>query len=120
MVRGCSLISPHLVRVPSEDSPEVTYTVDTVLGKCECIIGSNGAPCKHQFVVWASLKMKNTNFMPFFCKEERVRFAEIAIGDSALEDLTLFDDLRLNTDIQVATLQELNSIDVAYLDTDAR
>ena len=64
--------------------------------------------------------MKNPNFMPFFCKEERVRFAEIAIGHSALEDIALFDDLRLNTDIQVATLQELNTIDVVYLDTDAR
>ena len=119
MVRGCKLLSPNLVQVASEDSPELLYTVDTVLGKCECIIGSNGAPCKHQFVVWASLKMAIPNFMPFFCKEERMRFAEIAIGDAALEDPTLFDNLRLNTDIQVAALEELNTIDI-YLDTDVR
>ena len=66
---------------------------------------------KHQFVVWASLKISVPNFMPFFSKEERMRFARIAIGDAALEDPSLFDDLR-NTDIQIHALQELEIMQI--------
>ena len=112
MVKGSSLIGLNLVKVPSESSPGVHYEVDTLLGKCECTIGSSGAPCKHQFVVWASLKISVPNFMPFFSKEERMRFARIAIGDAALEDPSLFDDLR-NTDIQIHALQELEIMQIS-------
>ena len=107
MVNGSLLIGLNLIKVPSEESPDIAYVVDTVLGKCECIIGKSGAPCKHQFVVWATMKRSCPNFMPFFCKEERMRFAEIAIGDDAHDDPSLFDDLRINADIQVDALQEL-------------
>lgn len=121
MVRGCTLIDKNLVKVPSEETPNLTYIVDTVMGKCECSVGSTGAPCKHQFIVWASLKMGSTNFMPFFCKEERMRFAEIAIGEAAHQDATLFDDLRVkHYDIQVSTVENLSTLDILNPDEDLR
>ena len=110
MVNGLALVGLNQIKVPSEDDPNVCYIVDTVLGKCECTIGSSGAPCKHQFVIWATMKRSNPNFMPFFCKEERMLFARIAIGDSAVEDPSLYDDLRIVTDVQVDALQELEII----------
>ena len=121
MVRGCTLIGPNLLKVPSEDSEsDKEYIVDTVLGKCECMVGSNGAPCKHQYVVWASLKKANPNFMPFFCKEDRMKFGEIAIGNAVREDDALFDELRISTDEQIIALEEMNNIDLLNLDLNGR
>ena len=58
--------------------------------------------------------------MPFFCKEDRMKFAEIAIGDAVNKDDSLFDDLRINTDEQIIALEELNHIDLLNLDPNER
>ena len=65
--------------------------------------------------------MKSPNFSPFFSKEERMRFAEIALGEAALANPSLFDDLRLNPDAQIAALEDLRNINLfVNLDTDVR
>jgi hypothetical protein len=59
-----------------------SYLVDMTLGVCECKSGINGAPCKHQFVLWANKIAHSANFLPVFSKEQRMKFAKIAIGDT--------------------------------------
>ena len=59
-----------------------SYLVDMTLGVCECKTGMNGAPCTHQFVLWANKIAHSSNFLPVFSKEQRMKFAKIAIGDT--------------------------------------
>ena len=84
MEMAAAKIGNYLYKVPSESQSDVSYVVDTFLGICECPVGKSGAPCKHQFVLWTSTQCPNPNFLPFFNREERMKFAEIAIGKAAL------------------------------------
>ncbi|XP_028403993.1 uncharacterized protein LOC114526596 [Dendronephthya gigantea] len=59
-----------------------SYLVDMTLGVCQCKSGMNGAPCKHQYVLWANKMAHSTNFLPLFSKEQRMEFARIAIGNT--------------------------------------
>ena len=84
MVEGISDHGNNVFSVPSESSDDISYLVDLNAGTCECEIGVNGAPCKHQYTLWAFNKGISHSFLPVFNKEERKRFAEIAIGDTAV------------------------------------
>ena len=82
----------ELFTVPSFTDSSYSYLVDMRLGVCECPAGSNGAPCKHQFILW-SRKLSSTGlFLPVFSAEERQMYAKIAVGESA--PLQLYEGLR--------------------------
>lgn len=66
--------------VPSFSEKGVQYLVDMNTGFCQCKIGVNGSPCKHQYVLWVNKLSIATNFLPVFSKEQRNMYAEIAIG----------------------------------------
>lgn len=68
--------------VPSLTDHNATYTVDMSLGVCACPIGKNGAPCKHQYLLWSAKKSTSPNFLPHFSAEERKRFSMIATGSA--------------------------------------
>ena len=51
-------------------------------GYCECTVGLNGSACKHQYMLWLNKKASGCNFIPIFSKNERKRFAEVAIAKS--------------------------------------
>ena len=73
----------------SKTDESLVYVVDMSIGTCDCILGRDGSPCWHQFILWANGFATSGNFLPKFDKFERKRFAEIAIGES-LE--SSFDD----------------------------
>ena len=58
------------------------YLVDMNTGICQCKIGMNGSPCKHQYILWAHKLADAVNFLPVLSKEQRQLYAEIAIGMS--------------------------------------
>nr|XP_047134882.1 uncharacterized protein LOC124812379 [Hydra vulgaris] len=60
-------------------SGKKNYTVDMNIGICECHVGKNGAPCKHQFVLWSNGIANSLNFMPIFNIDQRKYLAEIAL-----------------------------------------
>ena len=67
---------------PSLTDGTKAYVVDMQSGLCGCKIGLNGAPCKHQRLIWAKLRINSRNFLPYFSKEDRQMFAKIAYGES--------------------------------------
>jgi hypothetical protein len=50
------------------------------LGVCSCPQGKDGAPCKHQYLIWAANLAICTNFVPISNPDERQKLAEIALG----------------------------------------
>lgn len=61
---------------------DTTYLVDMTLGICQCKSGTNGALCKHQYVLWVNKVAQGANFLPVFSAERKMKFAKIAIGDT--------------------------------------
>ena len=115
---GCSDVGLHRVRVPSETTPGKFYIVDMFLGTCECEVGSSGAPCKHQFILWATMKKSSPNFMPFFNKEQRMHFARIAIGDEALRHPELFEPLRkVEENVSITFDEDISIQTLPFFDT---
>ena len=82
MEKGIKSLGKNIYNVPSETVPNLSYVVDTSMGVCECKIGSAGAPCKHQFILWSTQKVASPNFLPCFSEEDRQKFACIAIGET--------------------------------------
>ena len=72
---GCNMFL-----VPSLSEEGVQYLVDMNTGFCQCKIGVNGSPCKHQYILWVNKLSVAVNFLPVFSKEQRMMYAEIAIG----------------------------------------
>ena len=94
MVQTSEKLCENVYKVPSENDSSVAYLVDMFLGSCECEIGNNGAPCKHQCIIWSRLNIPNPNFMPYFDKGERMRLARMAVGDDVMNYPDLFEGLR--------------------------
>ena len=104
----------NLFTVPSLSNPNKMYMVDMVVGRCECHVGLNGSPCKHQFFLWSNNLADSLNFIPRFNKEERKKFVEIAYGYSLpisyYESLHRTDDRAVNNEEHVNDVQNpLNS-----------
>ncbi len=81
-------VGNEIFKVPSFTCTNVQYLIDMNLSQCECPIGSNGAPCKHQYLLW--LKHWSTisqNFLPIFNGKERQEFAKLAVGVSGPDGL---------------------------------
>ena len=55
----------EMFKVPSFSTTTHSYLVDMSAGQCECSKGANGAPCKHQSIIWVK-KLSNvaSNFLP--------------------------------------------------------
>lgn len=60
-------------------------------GICECFVGSNGAPCKHQFILWAKRRSLSGNFIPVNDPQKRKALAELAIGETL--DIPMYEGL---------------------------
>jgi hypothetical protein len=74
-------VGNEVFKVPSFTCANVEYLVDMNLSQCECPIGSNGAPCKHQYLLWLkNLSTMSRNFLPIFNGKERQQFAKLAVG----------------------------------------
>lgn len=58
------------------------YVVDIENGRCECLVGIDGSPYWHQFILWCRGFSCYPNFLPLFDNSRKKRFAEIAIGSS--------------------------------------
>ena len=76
-------------------------------GFCECAIGQDGSPCKHQALLWSNGCISNINFMPIFHKEIRQKFSYIAVGNSL--SLEFYEGLHEDL-IEAPT----SAVDVAY------
>ena len=72
----------NVFSVPSAKKDHTSYLVDMEAGTCICPVGINGAPCKHQYILWILGKGACRNFLPLFSPEDRKKYAEIAIGMS--------------------------------------
>ena len=82
MLQDLQILGENTFLVKSSHSSNGEYLVDMNSGMCQCPIGSNGAACKHQYVLWAKNVANTSNFLPIFDKEERMKFAKMAIGES--------------------------------------
>ncbi|XP_057311257.1 uncharacterized protein LOC130649070 [Hydractinia symbiolongicarpus] len=100
----------NIYLVPSFTDPSVHYCVDMELGLCECDVGSDGSPCKHQYVTWRQ-HLKSANFIPYLSSEERKQCSYIAIGES-LPDVYyegLRDYLDAGTNVTESSGQSVHS-----------
>ena len=71
-------------KVPSFSVQNKVYLVDMNISLCQCTKGENGAPCKHQYVLWSrKFSCASNSFLPVFSALDRKRYAEIAVGESA-------------------------------------
>ena len=68
--------------VPSLTVQNKVYHVDMTLAMCDCVIGMNGAPCKHQYLLWSSRMATSPNFLPIFSPSDRERLAKMATNSS--------------------------------------
>ena len=73
-----------MYKVPSFSKPDDHYYVNMELGVCDCEIGIDGSPCKHQYVT-LMLHQNNANFIPYLSAEDRKTCSYIAVG-SVLDD----------------------------------
>ena len=62
------------------------------IGVCSCEIGSDGSPCKHQYVLWSANIANCLNFIPIAHPEVRQKLAWIAIEQSL--PLSYYSNLR--------------------------
>ena len=66
--------------VASIQDNNITYIVNCEIGICSCLVGINGAPCKHQGAVSAKFHITTLNFLPSLTSEDRKLYAYIALG----------------------------------------
>nr|XP_047142843.1 uncharacterized protein LOC124817091 [Hydra vulgaris] len=85
-----SKVGLELYTVPSFNLSGVHYNVDMSIGICDCSVGCDGSPCKHQYIVWKK-HLYSTNFLPYLSCKERQLCSYNAIGailpDSLYEGL---------------------------------
>ncbi len=65
--------------------------MDIDIGRCSCTKGCTGAACKHQATVIKKHQISCCNTPPIFSKEERRRYAILALGKAM--DITFYTDL---------------------------
>lgn len=103
--------STYLVTEDVENIGELEYLVDMDIGVCSCSRGCNGAACKHQAAVAKAFSICPVNLAPYYSKEARKMFADLAIGGGAMAT-DFYADLRspshINSTIHAATEQPGN------------
>lgn len=61
----------------------IKYLVDMNSGMCQCKVGIDGAPCKHQYILFARKIVKSSNnFIPVSDPHQRMLLSKIAVGKS--------------------------------------
>ena len=81
-LEGIIALENNVFVVPSLSGDQtLNYLVDMTAGVCSCKTGSDGSPCKHQYILWANGRSNCGNFLPIFNKEERQKYANIALGE---------------------------------------
>ena len=78
MLDGVSHLGDNLYSVPSCSNPHSSYLVDMTTGLCQCRIGQDGSPCKHQYILWENRICGSPNFVPFHSAKDRMHFAKLA------------------------------------------
>jgi len=48
---------------------------------CTRGVGRNGAPCKHQYIIWLHLQKQGSAFLPYLSATELREYSFLAIGD---------------------------------------
>ena len=91
MLQDTLKIGDNLYSVPSRSEKGKIYVVDMMIGRCECYIGCNGAPCAHQFILWSQYKVSSVNFLPRFNIVDRQKFAFLAMGTAL--DISYYESL---------------------------
>ena len=71
----------NLYVVPSFSDTDTLYNVDMDLGICDCAVGKDGSPCKHQYLLWKTYS-KGDNFLPYISADERKQCSYLAIGET--------------------------------------
>ena len=84
-------IKPFAFSVRSRNE-NITYEVDTSLGKCTCPRGENGIACAHQAAVALQYGGSNLNFIPQ-SPRERYNLAVLAIGENPQLNVATFVQL---------------------------
>ena len=86
-------MAPKLYQVKSKTKEDVVYTVDMIIGRCECFAGKDGSACWHQYCLWSKGFASSFHFLPKFDTFQRKRFAKIAVGKSL--ESSFYESLRL-------------------------
>lgn len=81
MVENVQMVNQNSYYVPSCDDENKTYLVDMDVSTCECKVGESGAPCKHQYIIWAHILKKGTAFLPYLSPDDRREYSYLAIGE---------------------------------------
>jgi len=85
--------STYLVTVDVKNIGELEYFVDMDIGVCSCSRGFNGAACKHQAAVAKAFNVCSVNLAPYYSKEARKTFADLAMGGKVMAT-EFYADLR--------------------------
>ena len=97
--------STYLVTVDVEKIGELEYVVDMDIGVCSCSKGFNGAACKHQAAVAKAFNVCTVNLAPYYSKEARKMFADLAMGKKSMAT-EFYADLRSPTHANSSALAE--------------
>ena len=76
-------LGPNLFAVPSSQSNDHAYFVDTLAGVCECMAGRHGSYCKHQCAVYRLFGSVHFAAPVLDTAQARHNIAVFASGDSA-------------------------------------
>ena len=88
----------------------ITYEVDTSLGKCTCPRGENGNACAHQAAVALQYGGRNLNFIPQ-SPRERYKLAVLAIGENPQLNVAKFVQLHEKPDCSANIVGDNEGID---------
>ena len=81
MIENTRAVNQNCYFVPSSSEENVQYFVDMDMLTCTCGVGRNGAPCKHQYIIWLHLQKQGSAFLPYLSATERREYSFLAIGD---------------------------------------
>lgn len=116
MLEGVQSLGGKMYSVPSSSKPLISHIVDMGLGLCACHVGMNGAPCKHQYLLWLNKVSTSPNFLPYFSPAERRRFAEMATGRALA--LEMYEGIHDRTGNSGSILDTADAADSVNVDLD--
>lgn len=101
--------------VPSLSDTNLSYEVNCHFGCCTCMYGSQGAFCKHQYLVNKHFK-KTFPSAPPTSASEKYELAKLALGDAIGHDLSFYTGFKLsdqsNSDLALSLDKNENASDI--------
>ncbi|KAE8740602.1 hypothetical protein FOCC_FOCC013881 [Frankliniella occidentalis] len=85
------IVEEDLYEVPSGETGELAYEVNSLVGWCSCPAGKGGAFCKHQALVYSKFQRGFPN-TPAVTYIERYKLALLALGPDKCPDVRFFLD----------------------------